>query len=328
LCNIAAISREGYTGHDAMGGVSMGLNHMNGRVQDAITGRFLSPDPNIPDPGNPQSFNRYSYVNNNPLTFVDPTGFDDTSLPIIGNAGGGSGGAGTNQSGDSTNSDASSSSTLSTITILGELSTSVGAEGIAALADGLGVVRGAQATAATVDAVYTTPSSDSGLQDTINVEGHIGAPAADYLGAVTLGAGIQIWAADAVTASEIGTSFHTAFYTRFNIVPNLIKFYTSVGNTVPDLVASNGLGDLKSSAYVYIDEQLEAQLAVANEASVSYFQIVSPTSTVSGQVVQAVAQTGGEVVVFDAEAGVFTSYDGGEVSAEFLEFLAALIAEE
>jgi RHS repeat-associated protein len=77
LCNIAAISREGYTGHDAMGGVSMGLNHMNGRVQDAITGRFLSPDPNIPDPGNPQSFNRYSYVNNNPLTFADPTGFDE-----------------------------------------------------------------------------------------------------------------------------------------------------------------------------------------------------------------------------------------------------------
>lgn len=48
---------------------------MNGRVQDAITGRFLSPDPHVQDPGNTQSFNRYSYVNNNPLTYTDPTGF-------------------------------------------------------------------------------------------------------------------------------------------------------------------------------------------------------------------------------------------------------------
>ena len=88
LCNIAAISREGYTGHDAMGGVSMGLNHMNGRVQDAITGRFLSPDPTTPNPGNTQSWNRYSYVNNNPLTAVDPTGFRLQTYAIEGGGGG------------------------------------------------------------------------------------------------------------------------------------------------------------------------------------------------------------------------------------------------
>jgi RHS repeat-associated protein len=73
---INGISRQGYTGQTALG-VSMGLIHMNGRIEDAITGRFLSPDPTIPDPGNTQSFNRYSYVNNNPLSRVDPTGFDD-----------------------------------------------------------------------------------------------------------------------------------------------------------------------------------------------------------------------------------------------------------
>jgi hypothetical protein len=53
----------------------MGLNHMNGRVQDAILGRFISPDPHVPDPTNAQSYNRYSYVNNNPLTLIDPSGF-------------------------------------------------------------------------------------------------------------------------------------------------------------------------------------------------------------------------------------------------------------
>ena len=73
---INGITREGYTGQTVLG-VSMGLNHMNGRVQDSITGRFLSPDPYIPDPGNTQSYNRYSYVNNNPVTLIDPTGFDN-----------------------------------------------------------------------------------------------------------------------------------------------------------------------------------------------------------------------------------------------------------
>jgi hypothetical protein len=58
----------------------MGLNHMNGRVEDAVTGRFLSADPFIPDPTNPQSYNRYSYVNNNPLTFSDPSGFSSCDL--------------------------------------------------------------------------------------------------------------------------------------------------------------------------------------------------------------------------------------------------------
>jgi hypothetical protein len=56
----------------------MYLNHLNGRVEDAVIGRFLSPDPNIPDPGNTQSWNRYSYVNNNPLSYVDPSGFCGT----------------------------------------------------------------------------------------------------------------------------------------------------------------------------------------------------------------------------------------------------------
>jgi RHS repeat-associated protein len=72
--SINSVTRDGYTGQTALG-VSMGLNHFNGRVQDANTGRFLSPDPNVPDPYNTQSYNRYSYVNNNPLSETDPSGF-------------------------------------------------------------------------------------------------------------------------------------------------------------------------------------------------------------------------------------------------------------
>ena len=81
---INSISREGYTRQTAVG-VSMGLNHMNGRIEDAITGRFLSPDPYVPNPGNTHSFNRYSYVNNNPLTMIDPSGFDDLDpITVVG----------------------------------------------------------------------------------------------------------------------------------------------------------------------------------------------------------------------------------------------------
>jgi RHS repeat-associated protein len=68
------ITREGYTFQTVLG--SMGLNHLNGRIEDSITGRFLSPDPRGTIRGNTQSWNRYSYVNNNPLTFIDPTGFN------------------------------------------------------------------------------------------------------------------------------------------------------------------------------------------------------------------------------------------------------------
>lgn len=49
-------------------------DHMNGRVQDAITGRFLSADPLI-KVGSTQGLNRYSYVMNNPMSWVDPSGF-------------------------------------------------------------------------------------------------------------------------------------------------------------------------------------------------------------------------------------------------------------
>lgn len=74
---IAAVTRRGYTGHSMLG--SMGLIHMNGRVHDAILGRFLSPDPTVPHPGFTQSYNRYAYVNNNPLSFIDPSGFSEAS---------------------------------------------------------------------------------------------------------------------------------------------------------------------------------------------------------------------------------------------------------
>jgi RHS repeat-associated core domain len=49
---------------------------MNARLYDPAVGRFLSPDPYVQAPDMTQNFNRYSYVLNNPLKYIDRTGED------------------------------------------------------------------------------------------------------------------------------------------------------------------------------------------------------------------------------------------------------------
>nr|WP_212668853.1 RHS repeat-associated core domain-containing protein [Pseudoalteromonas sp. NBT06-2] len=48
---------------------------MNGRIYDPTLGRFLQADPFIQAPSNSQSYNRYSYVLNNPMSYTDPSGY-------------------------------------------------------------------------------------------------------------------------------------------------------------------------------------------------------------------------------------------------------------
>jgi RHS repeat-associated protein len=64
---------RGNTGHEHA--FPFGLIHMNGRVYDAKLARFLQADPFVQSPGNVQSYNRYSYVLNNPLVLSDPSGY-------------------------------------------------------------------------------------------------------------------------------------------------------------------------------------------------------------------------------------------------------------
>jgi RHS repeat-associated protein len=65
---------RGFTGHEMLD--LLDLVHMNGRIYDPLFGKFLSADPLIQDPMNGQSYNRYSYVLNNPTNLTDPTGFE------------------------------------------------------------------------------------------------------------------------------------------------------------------------------------------------------------------------------------------------------------
>lgn len=47
---------------------------MNARFYVVALGQFASADTIVPEPGNPQSLNRYAYVGNNPVKCQDPTG--------------------------------------------------------------------------------------------------------------------------------------------------------------------------------------------------------------------------------------------------------------
>jgi RHS repeat-associated protein len=56
-----------------------GLDNFGARYDSSSMGRFMTPDPllNSGRPWEPQSWNRYAYVLNNPLNIVDPTGLYD-----------------------------------------------------------------------------------------------------------------------------------------------------------------------------------------------------------------------------------------------------------
>lgn len=54
--------------------VSTGLYFYSARYYDPEIGRFVSPDTIVQSPFNPQTLNRYSYCNNNPINYIDPSG--------------------------------------------------------------------------------------------------------------------------------------------------------------------------------------------------------------------------------------------------------------
>lgn len=53
---------------------STGLYFYNARYYDPVLGRFIQADMIIPNQADPQAFNRYSYVRNNPVNLTDPSG--------------------------------------------------------------------------------------------------------------------------------------------------------------------------------------------------------------------------------------------------------------
>jgi RHS repeat-associated protein len=54
-----------------------GLSYFQARYYDSDTGRFISPDPTIPNPESTQHYNRYMFVAGNPVSFMDVSGYSD-----------------------------------------------------------------------------------------------------------------------------------------------------------------------------------------------------------------------------------------------------------
>jgi RHS repeat-associated protein len=63
----------GFTGHEHDD--LLGVINMRGRIYEPLAQRFLSPDPLVGNPLEPQAWNGYSYVMNSPLAYVDPSGY-------------------------------------------------------------------------------------------------------------------------------------------------------------------------------------------------------------------------------------------------------------
>jgi RHS repeat-associated protein len=70
----AAVCASRFTGKERDN--ESGLDYFGARYYGSSMGRFMSPDPLGGHMENPQSFNKYSYALNNPLTNTDPTGLD------------------------------------------------------------------------------------------------------------------------------------------------------------------------------------------------------------------------------------------------------------
>jgi len=75
-CQLSAALRKGYKFTGKERDSESSLDNFGARYNASSMGRFMTPDRPFADqkPRDQQSWNLYSYVTNNPLRFVDPTG--------------------------------------------------------------------------------------------------------------------------------------------------------------------------------------------------------------------------------------------------------------
>jgi RHS repeat-associated protein len=73
----------GYTGQRNLDD-EIGLMDYKARFYSPVLNRFIQPDTVVPSPVEPQSWNKYSYTENNPIKYTDPTGhWVETAFDVI-----------------------------------------------------------------------------------------------------------------------------------------------------------------------------------------------------------------------------------------------------
>jgi RHS repeat-associated protein len=207
----ASLSTRGFTNQEQMADVC--LDNYNARIYDPQIGRFMSADTEVPDLHNTQSYNRYTYVENGPLSYTDPTGhalggnpgppleaplsqmdaidlavstqdflgdpalgglFSNSTQTDPGGLGGGKSQAGIPAVQGNTNSVVISKSTQKIVEIVYDKSTDLGQQIAGSLGDG-----GTFKFNASTGALNLT-GGEAGGQTTVNVEGdEVGAPPSD-----------------------------------------------------------------------------------------------------------------------------------------------------
>ncbi len=91
--DVSATTDKLFTGHQQEGELYFAQARFYPSLRSragSLLGRFTQPDTacpersrRMPEPGNPQAFNRYSYVLNNPLRYLDPTGHEYEPSPCV-----------------------------------------------------------------------------------------------------------------------------------------------------------------------------------------------------------------------------------------------------
>ncbi|MBL8099938.1 MAG: RHS repeat-associated core domain-containing protein [Anaerolineales bacterium] len=77
----SGLTDYGYTGQRNLD-EDIGLMDYKARFYSPVLNRFIQPDSIVPEPSNPQTWNRFAYVNNRPIVMNDPTGHcGENSVP-------------------------------------------------------------------------------------------------------------------------------------------------------------------------------------------------------------------------------------------------------
>ena len=251
----------------------------------APQGRFTSPDPANAGAvlNNPQSWNAYSYVWNNPLRLVDPTGLavcyvdgfvtDCNAAQHMASIG-----TAAQCPNNQCTSYTSQNGFLQFMSLLG------GPSGYVPFGKQPYQIR------------------ETLFAQTYTSYGNILLAGSDQ--SSILSAGVFPFA-----AAARGRAFQQAVNTLLQQSPNRVKLITRAGKTIPDLYRRFRIvGEIKDVQYLYRSGQIASQIAAAEAEGAPYYLLVSPGTQVAGTIAADSAVTVG---VVDVGAGTITSATTG-----------------